>query len=62
MSTHYGKERDERRRMIAEVKRRQLPGANLASTWGTDTLRRKLFQTDQSISAYVVLRVRPRSL
>jgi hypothetical protein len=42
LHTLIGKVRDERQRLIAEVKRRRLPGANLARTWSTDVLYRKL--------------------
>lgn len=42
LTTLARKVNEARTGMIAEVKRRQLPGANLASTWSTDTLFQKL--------------------
>lgn len=38
----------ERQRMIAEVRRRKLPGANLSGTWKVNTLFDKLFSSSTS--------------
>jgi len=40
----------ERARMVKEIQRRKLPGANLASTWSTDTLFKKLIVKKRTVS------------
>lgn len=41
---------EERSRMVSECQRRKLPGANLASTWSTDTLFGKLLVQKRTVS------------